>query len=61
MKRMLVRLRLMSPDDTWGDVVFGLLLLWTFVGLAGVAFGLRIGWWDVLGIGLPQDPRNPAR
>lgn len=48
-------------DNTWGDMLFALLLIWTFVGLIGYAFDLHIGWWDVLGLGLPQDPRNPAR
>lgn len=44
-----------------GDILFGVLMVWTIVAMLAAVAGLSIGWWDLLGIGLPQDPRNPAR
>lgn len=56
-RRWLIDHRLMGEGDTWGDVAFALLLLWTIAGIIGYAFGLNIGWWDVLGLGFPKNPR----
>jgi hypothetical protein len=56
-KRWLVKAGLMGEGDTWGDVLFAMFLVWTFAGVIGYAFGLNIGWWDVLGLGLPKNPR----
>src|SRR4051794_37107816 len=65
MKNLLVKLRLMSASDSWGDLVSGGLMVGTFVGLVGLLLGVRIGWGDVLiWIGLwpagtlPADPRR---
>jgi hypothetical protein len=47
------------------DMIMGILITWTLVGMLGLLVGLHIGWWDVLaGIGLipsgslPVDPRH---
>ena len=44
-----------------GDDILGILMVWTIVAWIGMIFGLHIGWWDLLGIGIPSDPRYPTQ
>ena len=45
----------MSEDTE--NLIGGIIMLWTIVGFIGTVFGLHIGWWDLLGIPLPVNPR----
>lgn len=49
-----------ARDDHWytdSEFWLGLFFLWTIAGLIGEVFGLHIGWWRLLGFGLPANPR----
>ncbi len=56
MRKWLVMFGIVSPTDSWTDVVFGLMMVWTVVGLLGMALGLHVGWWDIFGL-MPKNPR----